>query len=77
MYNVHPHFSLKNVGKKSVHYTRQTTVFSQLHNERPLRIPWILCSTSIFSALELMWDIGQWEKMKKPSCLDKTFRTEM
>ena len=26
MYNVHPYVSLKNLGKKNEHYTRQTTV---------------------------------------------------
>ena len=27
IYNAHPYFSLKNLGKKSVRYTQQTMVF--------------------------------------------------
>ena len=30
VYNVHPYFSLKNVGKKSVHYTWRNTVTHRL-----------------------------------------------
>ena len=69
MYNAHPYFSLKNLGRKTVHYTRQNTVRckSVTDNARArwLRITKVNCSlTALPSPVDwkscFMW-FSRWD----------------